>query len=48
MRWDDVTLDDVEAFLADAGTEPLTWEEKGTALPNEGSVRTHACDARPK
>jgi hypothetical protein len=41
--WDAVELEDVEAFLADAGDEGLTWEAKGTERPHPGSVRKHAC-----
>jgi len=36
-----VTLDTVEAFLAQAGDEGLTWEAKGTERPHSGSVRKH-------
>jgi hypothetical protein len=36
-------LNDVAAFLADAGDEGLTWEVKGTERPHPGSVRKHVC-----
>jgi hypothetical protein len=39
--WEGVTLDVVEAFLADAGDEGLTWEAKGTKQPHPHSVRKH-------
>ena len=39
--WSDLTLDDVEAFFADAGDEGLTWEAKGTERPRRESVRKH-------
>jgi predicted HTH transcriptional regulator len=42
VDWDDLELDDVAAFLADAGDEGLTWEAKGTERPHPGSVRKHA------
>jgi hypothetical protein len=29
--WEDLTVEDVEAFPADAGDEGLTWEAKGGA-----------------
>lgn len=43
--WDDLELSHLEAFFADLppGGEGLTWEAKGTAWPNAGSVRKHAC-----
>ena len=34
--WDALTLDDVRAFLSEAGDEGMTWEAKGTE-----SVRKH-------
>jgi len=37
--WDDVEVEDVEAFLAEAGDEGLLWEAKGTEQPHPGSVR---------
>lgn len=37
--WEDLSLDDVEAFLAEAGDEGLTWEAKGADRPHPGSVR---------
>jgi hypothetical protein len=39
--WDDVGIEDVEAFLADAGDEGLTWEAKGTERPHVGSIARH-------
>jgi Putative DNA-binding domain len=42
-RWESLTLDHVEAFLADAGDEGLTWEAKGTERPPPGSVRKQVC-----
>jgi len=43
VPWDDLTPEAVEAFLADAGDEPLTWEAKGTLRPRPQSVRKHVC-----
>jgi hypothetical protein len=28
VPWDDVTVEEVEAFLAEAGDEGLTWKRK--------------------
>jgi hypothetical protein len=39
--WADLDLDRVEASLADAGDEGLTWEAKGTDRPRRESVRKH-------
>lgn len=41
--WPDLTLADVEAFLADASNEGLTWEAKGTALPGKPELREAVC-----
>lgn len=42
--WDDVTVEVVEAFLADAGEEGLTWEAKGGARePHREAVRKGVC-----
>jgi hypothetical protein len=42
-RWEDVTVETVEAFLADAGDEGLTWEAKGRDEPHRETVRKAAC-----
>lgn len=42
VDWDDLQLEHVEAFLASAGGEPLTWEAKGTELRAE-QVTKHTC-----
>jgi hypothetical protein len=39
--WNDLTLDDLRAFLADAPSEPLEWEAK--AALRADSVRKHVC-----
>lgn len=41
--WPSVTLDTVRAFLADAESEGLTWEAKGTERPHPGSIRKAVC-----
>ena len=41
-RWEALTLEDVRAFLDDAGPEPLSWEAKGTEL-SRGEVRVQVC-----
>lgn len=42
--WNDLTADDVEAFLADAGDEGLTWEAKGGGRPpRKDSIRKGVC-----
>lgn len=41
VPWDALALEHVEAFLADAGDEGLTWEAKGTELPRRDTVRKH-------
>jgi Schlafen, AlbA_2 len=41
--WEALTLGDIEAFLADAGDEGLTWEAKGTERPHPGSIRKQVC-----
>jgi hypothetical protein len=41
--WSELELEHVEAFLAEAGGEPLLWEAKGTELPRPDSVAKHAC-----
>jgi hypothetical protein len=40
--WDELTLADVESFLADADDEPLLWEAKGTKL-DANEVRLQVC-----
>lgn len=39
--WDDLTLDDVAAFLHDAPSEPLEWEAKSDWNP--GAIRAAVC-----
>lgn len=41
--WATVTLDTVRDFLADAESEGLTWEAKGTERPHPGSIRKAVC-----
>jgi hypothetical protein len=43
VAWNDLELDHVEAFLADAGGESLTWEAKGRDLPRPASISKHVC-----
>ena len=43
VPWEDLSLEDVEAFLATAGSEPLRWEAKGTDLPRPDSIAKHVC-----
>jgi Putative DNA-binding domain len=43
VQWESLTLDDVEAFLAEAGDEGLTWEAKGTERPHPRSVLKQVC-----
>jgi hypothetical protein len=43
VPWDELALEHVESFLADAGGEGLTWEAKGTELPHPGTVAKHVC-----
>lgn len=43
VPWDELSLEHVEAFLAAAGTESLTWDAKGTQLPRPDSVAKHVC-----
>ncbi len=38
----DLTVEDLERFLADAGPEPLLWEAKGIEV-NRGMVRRQVC-----
>lgn len=42
VPWEELRLADVEAFLAAAGGEPLTWEAKGTTLRAE-QITKHVC-----
>lgn len=41
--WVGLTAEDVEAFLADAGDEGLTWEAKGREQPHRDTVRKGVC-----
>jgi hypothetical protein len=41
VPWRELELRHVEAFLADAGGEPLTWEAKGNELPRPASIAKH-------
>jgi hypothetical protein len=43
VPWDELALEHVESFLADAGGEGLTWEAKGTELPHPRNVAKHLC-----
>lgn len=43
VPWSELELKHVEAFLADAGGEPLLWEAKGTDLPRPDSIAKHVC-----
>jgi hypothetical protein len=42
VPWNDLEFDHVAAFLADADTEPLLWEAKGTDI-TKGEVRKQVC-----
>jgi hypothetical protein len=41
--WDDLDVESVERFLAEAGDEGLTWEAKGTITPHRDSLRKAVC-----
>jgi Putative DNA-binding domain len=41
--WEDLDLDVLSAFFAEAESEGLTWEAKGTEQPQPRSVRKHVC-----
>lgn len=43
VPWEQLTPEDVEAFLIDAVEEGLTWEAKGGDWPKPGSVRKSCC-----
>ena len=42
VEWNELRLEHVERFLADAGPEPLLWEAKGTELRRD-VVRVQVC-----
>jgi predicted HTH transcriptional regulator len=42
-RWEELTLDDVREFLANAGDEGRDWETKGTEMPRAERVRKTVC-----
>ena len=42
-RWEDVTLETVRNFLAEASDEGIDWEAKGTELPRPERVRKTCC-----
>jgi hypothetical protein len=42
VPWDQLELEHVRAFLADAGPEPLLWEAKGTEV-TKGEIRVQVC-----
>lgn len=42
-RWGELTVETLEAFLADAGDEGLTWEAKGRDEPHRDAVRKAGC-----
>ncbi len=39
--WEELTPEVIAAFLAEHREESLTWEAKGTTLPNPGSLHGH-------
>ena len=41
-EWDELTLQDVQAYLDQAEDEPLLWEAKGTRI-DKNEVRTQVC-----
>lgn len=41
--WEDLAVENVEAFLAEQEEEGLTWEGKGTTKPHRDSVRKGVC-----
>jgi len=42
VLWSDLTLEHVQAFLKEAGDEPLLWEAKGTKLDGR-AIRRQVC-----
>ncbi len=43
VDWQDLDIEHVESFLAEAGDEGLTWEGKGEREPHRDSVRKAVC-----